>query len=1305
MKKFTFFFSFLWLSFVALGQAPQGISYQTVIRDGAGQPLLNTAVTLKMTIRTAAPDGAVVYSETHPKTTGTFGLVTLAIGQGTPVEGNFAAINWGTAPHFLETAIDATGTGDFQILGVTQFLSVPYALNSLNGMPAGNNTGDMLYWDGSQWMKIAVGQNGQALILQNGIPTWGGVQLPILNTAAVTNITAFTAYSGGNIASDGGSPVVGRGICWNTSPNPTTGNFKIFAGSGSGNFLAQMTGLESSTQYFVRAFATNSAGTSYGQEMTFFTTAGAITLSTTPITNITVNSATSGGNITLNGGSPVTARGVCWNTAPYPTLAHNKTTDGSGNGAFVSQLTGLTNTTTYYVRAYATNSLGTSYGSQLTFTTLSGIVTLTTAEVTGITANSAISGGEITSDGGSPVTARGVCWNTSPNPTTANSFTSDGAGTGTFTSDLTGLAEDSTYYIRAYATNAFGTWYGNEMSFETPAWDCGNPFVDSRDGQIYNTVQIGEQCWMAENLNVGGRIDGGQNQLDNGAIEKYCYDNLETNCDVYGGLYQWDEMMGYSNLQGTKGICSEGWHLPADKEWTILTDYVSSIQEYLCNSNINYIAKALAANIYWNSSTYTCAVGNDINANNATNFTGLPGGYYLIGGSFSAIGNAGFWRTSNESTATNSYYRGLGINGTGLTHSSSSKSLGMSIRCIKGDSAQNQPPYYPFYPNPENGSSNISINLSFSWSCSDPESDPLTYDVFFGTENPPALVATAIADTFYNPGTLNYNTTYYWKIVAHDDHGNSTEGEIWSFTTKETWECGDILHDERDGQEYNTVQIGDQCWMAENLNVGTRIDGTQNQQDNGDVEKYCYDNLESNCDVYGGLYQWDEMMGYSTVQGVKGICPVGWHLPTDLEFTSLTNFVSGQPTYLCNSNAIFIAKALAASVYWNTNAGTCTIGNVLENNNATGFIGLPGGYRNNWGVIEDLGNLADWWSSTQYNATKAWYRNLSCNDAHVDRFNNNKVYGMSIRCLQDEITTINEPPDTPSNPIPETSSINNLIYSIFSWACSDPENDPLTYDVFFGTENPFAQIATAIADTFYTPGILNYNTTYYWKIVAHDDNGNSTEGEVWSFTTMDEPWACGDPLIDERDWQEYNTVQIGEQCWLKENIAYLPSVSPSSNGSRTTNYYYVYGYQGTSVTMAKTMTNYLTYGVLYNYPASLNACPQGWHLPTDVEWTTLTNYLGGESVAGGKMKETGTSHWNSPNNGATNSSDFTGLPGGWRSIEGTFSFLGQNGDFWSSTEATWALAWLRFLNNDDDDISRAYGDKAYGLSVRCLKDF
>ena len=187
---------------------------------------------------------------------------------------------------------------------------------------------------------------------------------------------------------------------------------------------------------------------------------------------------------------------------------------------------------------------------------------------------------------------------------------------------------------------------------------------------------------------------------------------------------------------------------------------------------------------------------------------------------------------------------------------------------------------------------------------------------------------------------------------------------------------------------------------------------------------------------------------------------------------------------------------------------------------------------------------------------------------------------------------------------------------------------------------------------------------------------------------------------------------------MAENLAYLPSVSPSSNGSETTPYYYVYGYQGTSVTTAKATNNYQTYGVLYNWPAAMageassnsvpsgvqGVCPTGWHLPSDAEWTVLTSFLGGESVAGGKMKEAGTSHWNSPNTGATNSSGFSGLPGGFRNTNGYFSDVGYYGYFWSSSEYSTAYAWFRNLNYTNAYVGRTNYSKGLGFSVRCLRD-
>lgn len=234
--------------------------------------------------------------------------------------------------------------------------------------------------------------------------------------------------------------------------------------------------------------------------------------------------------------------------------------------------------------------------------------------------------------------------------------------------------------------------------------------------------------------------------------------------------------------------------------------------------------------------------------------------------------------------------------------------------------------------------------------------------------------------------------------------------------------------------------------------------------------------------------------------------------------------------------------------------------------------------------------------------------------------------------------------------------------------------------------------------SFTEDGLDLVNNVYTYRVYAFVQSYNSQKVE---FPVATSP--CGYPFTDSRDGNQYETVEIGTQCWMKVNLAYLPSVSPSAIGSETSPYYYVYGYQGTSVTEAKATDNYQTYGVLYNWTAALTACPQGWHLPTDAEWTTLTTFLGGEIVAGGKMKEAGTAHWNSPNTGATNSSGFTALPGGGRDYNGYFSSVG-GGYWWSSTEYSSASAWARRLYHDYENVYISSDDKDYGYSVRCLRD-
>jgi uncharacterized protein (TIGR02145 family) len=442
-------------------------------------------------------------------------------------------------------------------------------------------------------------------------------QVTTQSGVSVSTLTSTSAVSGGTVATNNSYTVLARGVCWSaTNTVPTTDDNVTNEGSGFGTFTSVIGVLAPSTRYYVRAYAINNSGIGYGS-VSSFTTPATPVVTTTPIDSIATASAITGGNVTNEEGTPVTARGVCFATTAAPTIGNSKTIDGSGFGSFNSRLTGLIPNTTYYARAYATNSAGTSYGNQVSFTTLSLLPALITTSITTITQDSAASGGTITYDGTSPVIARGICWSVTTNPTIANNKTIDGSSSGSFTSSFGRMLPNLTYYVRAYATNSSGTGYGNQISITNQTPDSS--FTDPRDGQVYTFKHIGTQVWMTKNLNYTP------------PDSSWCYNDSSANCAEYGRLYSWRRAVT---------VAPPGWHLPSDAEWRKL---------------INNLGGGILAGPAMGEAGTAHFNPPNSNSTNSSGFTGLPGGQrYGFGPSYTGLKEGGTWWTGTTSTSGSS---------------------------------------------------------------------------------------------------------------------------------------------------------------------------------------------------------------------------------------------------------------------------------------------------------------------------------------------------------------------------------------------------------------------------------------------------------------------------------------------------------------------------------------------------------------------------------------------------------------------------------------------------------------------------
>ena len=874
-----------------------------------------------------------------------------------------------TVPSAFSTS-DGTGTGAFtsNITGLSA--TTLYYVRSYATNPAGTTYGSEI-----------------------SFTTLVGSSPSISSTSAIGSITTTSASSGGNISSDGGYAITARGVVWATSPSPTVPSASSTTnGTGTGSFTSNITGLSVGTLYYVRSYATNSAGTSYGTEISFTTSSGSLaTMSATvTATSITPSTATSGGNITADGGSSITARGVVWATTTSPDISlSTKTTDGAGTGAFTSNISGLTAGTLYYVRSYATNTAGTSYGTQMSFTTSTGSLATISATVTAtsITSSGATSGGNITADGGSSITARGVVWATTTSPTISlTTKTSDGTGTGSFTSNITGLYASSLYYVRSYATNAAGTSYGSEISFTTNIGSTPTLSATSAISAITTTT-----------ASSGGNITAeGDSPITARGV-------------VWGTATSPTTSLSTKTSNGT-GIGSFTSNITGLSLGT--TYYVRS---YATNSSGTSYGTEIS---FTTSAGSLATMSATVSATSITTSAATSGGNITADGGSSISARGVVWATTTSPTISLSTKTS---NGTG-TGSFTSNITGLSAGTL----------YYIRSYATNAAGTNYGTEISFTTSAgslatlaatvaattitssgatsggnitADGGSSITARGVVWGTSSNPTVPSASSTSNGTGTGSftssitgLSAGTLYYVRSYATNTAGTSYGTQI-SFTTLAACTCASTATcpsdvTDREGNRYDVLTLGGQCWMKQNLKVTTLNDGTAIPVDagggtTGNGSGYIgwrdktmsamtvYEHDANNIPIYGYLYN------QYAVNDPKGLCPSGWRVPTDTEWTTLSTCLGGE-------SVAGEKMKLAGTTYWMPN---------YDANNCSDFSGYPGGFRRNDGLFYFKAQNAYFWTSTsaKNRALAGTTKNLSAsNDANSYQQN----VGLSVRCIK-----------------------------------------------------------------------------------------------------------------------------------------------------------------------------------------------------------------------------------------------------------------------------------------------------------------
>ena len=842
--------------------------------------------------------------------------------------------------------------------------------------------------------------------------------------------------------------------------------------------------------------------------------------------------------------------------------------------------------------------------------------------------------------------------------------------------------------------------------------------MTDQEGNVYKTIVIGDQEWMAENLKTSHYRNGdpiatnlsdaewGNTLITQLGAWAFYNNDSQYECP-YGKLYNWFA------VSDPRHVCPTGWHEPTEIEWTTLRNYLGGSGGKMKTMGLQY----------WFSPNQS--------ATNVTGFSGLPGGSRSGEGSFNSFGFQGFWWSSYTNStfpfSPTPFSNNLIFNLNHIGWGSNSGNSGFSVRCLSNAGST-----LPLIIT--SSIANITGNSAFSGGdiTSDGGAQITQRGVCWSTSPNPTtsdnitVNGIGIGSFTSNITDLAINTTYYVRAYANNSAGTSY-GNQESFTTLNAipHSCGSTnVHNpnliygsmtDQEGNVYKTIVIGSQEWMAENLKtsiyrngnpIATNLTNAEWENTlNTQIGAWAFPNndIQFEC-PYGKLYNW------YAVADQRNVCPSGWHVPTDGEWTTLTDYLDGEA--IAGGKMKTIGLSYWFSPNWNAT-------------NESGFSGLPAGIRNYDGTYFNIGTSGCWRSSSDAGSIFAWLRQLDYNygDEDVHRASYNKQSGFSVRCLRGETTTGS------TLPVITTSSIASITGSsaLGGGNITSDGGAPVSQRGVCWSPNPNPTTSNSttndgIGSGTFTSNLtsLTSNTTYYVRAYAINSVGTAY-GNQQSFTTVNSNiHSCGadsvhNPnltygIMSDQEGNTYKTIVIGNQEWMAENL----KTSIYRNGDLIATNLTDTEWLNTLNTQNGAWVNYnndsqfdCPYGKLYNWYAVIDSrhlCPNGWHEPTDGEWLSLTNYLGGTAASGGKMKSTGLQYWLSPNGGATNESGFSGLPGGMRWHGGPFFFNGYSGYWWSTSESSTDFAWIRNLNYSDGDATRTDLQKQRGLYVRCLKD-